>query len=312
MMLLGIDIGGTAIKMGAVAPDGTILARLQRPFHPAEDFDDLLSAIREGCVELERQCGARARAVGICLPGFVDSGEGRLIDGGANIVSLRGRPLAQITSTRLGLPVSIVNDGVAAATSEIRFGAGRRFRRLVMLTLGTGVGGCVAIDGNVLTGASGAPPEVGAITLADGGPARAGSRPGSLESYACAAGFLAAYREAGGKDAIADVKDMFDRLHVDEAAAAAIDRVARRIAQALGSLVNALALDGCIIGGGIAAAGDALIARVVAQMPDFTWPLLLRGVTVVPAAYGNDAGFLGAAALAHDHLAPVSSCRPLT
>jgi len=103
---------------------------------------------------------------------------------------------------------------------------------------------------------------------------------------------------------------LFAHAEEEVAAAVAVDRTARRIALALGSLVNALVLDACVIGGGIAAAGEALIGRIRTHLPDFTWPLLLDRVQVVMATRGNDAGFIGAAALAADALSD-RGCAPI-
>jgi len=303
-MLIGIDIGGTSIKMGLLTPAAEVLARSTRPYRAEEPFEVLTASLAAACGELESRSGTRSEAIGLCLPGYVDR-NGVLADGGGNIASLRGRPLVSTLSTRFGRPVHVVNDGVAAGIGEIRFGAGRGFSRLALLTLGTGVGGCIAIDGQVMTGPAGEPPELGAMVLADRGP-----RAGSLEAFASVSGFLTAYREAGGEGATDTVEALFARVSHDAAAEAAVDGVARRIAQALGSLINALALDGCILGGGIAAAGEALIGRVEKHLPDFTWPLLLKQVRIVQASRGNDAGLIGAASLAGDALAGLRTSRP--
>jgi len=171
-----------------------------------------------------------------------------------------------------------------------------------MLTLGTGVGGCVMVEGHIMRGSHGEPPEIGAMILDDGGPSRASGRPGSLESLACAAGFLAAYREAGGRKPVGSVKNLFSLAGSDPQAAAAIDGIARRIAQAIGSLTNALVVDGCVTGGGIAQAGEELVGRIDRHLPSFTWPLLFNGLTLVPAAHGSGAGLIGVASLAAEAL----------
>jgi glucokinase len=298
-MLIGVDIGGSSIKVGAVASrDFRVLARMDLPFEKHRSFEDFLAALVDTCRELERRVGEAARAIGLCAPGFGDQVSGALRDGGANVPALRGRPLASLVSERLGIPAHFENDGVAAALGETRLGAGRTFKRALVLTLGTGVGGCVVIEGNPMKGARGEPPEIGAMILDDGGPAHGSGRAGSLESYASTAGFLAAYRKAGGAAQVADARELFSLAVSDAAAAGAVDATARRIARAIGTLTNALALDGCVIGGGIGQAGDGLVAPVRKHLPDFTWPLLLEALAVVPAAHGNAAGLIGAASLA--------------
>jgi glucokinase len=310
-MLIGVDIGGTAVKIGAVdGMDFKLLTSIERPFDVAKSSADFLAGLVASCRELERQIGQTAQAVGVCAPGYGDPDTGALSDGGANVPVLRGYPLARRLSEGLGIPAKFENDGVAAALGEVRFGAGRPFRRMLMLTLGTGVGGCVLIDGQVMRGARGEPPEVGAIILEDGGPVFSSGRPGSLESFACAKGFLAAYRAAGGKEPLSDVQGLFAIASSDSAAATAINATARRIAQAIGALTNALALDGCVIGGGIAQAGDVLIANIAEHLPAFTWPLLRDGLSLVRAAHGANSGLIGAASLAAESIAARSPQEP--
>ena len=302
-MWIGIDIGGTAIKSGMVAADGRILARGGFPFDREMDFDALLRALVRTCRDLERKAGGCAGGVGIAIPGFADPEDGTVIDGAGNVPVLRGRRLPSELAARIGIPVFIQNDGVAATVGEQQFGAGRHFRRFVLVTIGTGIGGAVAIDGRIVAGSRGEPPELGAMVLDAAGPLNAAGLPGTFEHYACASAFLAAYRQCGGKTEGLGVADLFARAGVDGSAAAAIDAVCRRIAQALGGLVNALNLEACLIGGGVAAAGRPLVDGVNAHLADFTWPLLCRNVRVVPAETGNDAGLLGAAWLAAQHIA---------
>ncbi|WP_342362094.1 ROK family protein [Terrarubrum flagellatum] len=309
-MLIGVDIGGTAVKAGAIDAAGRMLVRRIFPFAADGAFEGFLERVVETCRALDVDVGGRATAIGVCMPGHIDADTGRLTDGGANIAILRERPLAALMADKIGAPVHVANDGVAAAIGELNCGAASAFRRFAMLTLGTGVGGCVALDGQVVTGRRGEPPELGAIVLDEGGPSHGAGRPGSLESFAGAQGFLAAYRSAGGRAAIADPKELFDRIAIDAAAAKAVATTSRRIAQALGGLINALALDGCIVGGGISAAGPALLDPIRAALPDFTWPMLLADVKVVPAALGNDAGVIGAALLAGERSGAIRKRRP--
>jgi glucokinase len=296
-MLLGVDIGGSKVKIGAVSESNRrIITRIDRPFSREEPFDKFASALIDACRTIEDMAGERASAVGLCAPGYGDAKTGMLVDGGANVPALRGRPLAGIVAEQLGVPAHFENDGVAAAFCECRFGAGRSFQRVLVLILGTGVGGCVVVDGQPLKGRRGEPPELGAMILDDGGRSR--GQLASLERRASTAGFLAAYREAGGTQEAADVKDLFRLAPTDAHATFAIETTARRISQAVGILTNALALDACIIGGGIAQAGEPLLELIRHNFSDFCWPLLAKGVAIASAAHGDSAGIVGAASLA--------------
>ncbi len=293
-MLLGVDIGGTAIKLGALNGQGDILGRDRLAFDRDMPFDALAAAILAACRGLEMAVGERAEAVGICMPGFPDRRTGLLLDGGRNVPALRGSSLPQRLSAALGVPVRIENDGVAATLGELHFGAGRGFRRFVLLTIGTGVGGAIAIEGAVVTGSRGEPPELGAMVLRPDAPR--GAR--TLEELACARAFGTAFEALSPGVPLPGLPELFHAAGSNPAAHAAIEQVSGHIAQALGALINSLNLEACLIGGGVAGAGEELVGPIRRRLPDFTWPFLLGLVQVLPAARGNDAGLLGAAWLA--------------
>lgn len=299
---IGIDIGGTAIKLGLVEADGGVRARRQLPFDRDLSFDRLVDRIAR---ESERvAAGARPAALGISTPGYADRRDGTLIDGTANVPALTGRSLPRALGGRLGLPAAIENDGTAATLAELRFGAGRPFRRFALVAIGTGIGGGIAIDGRVVTGNAGEPPEIGAMVLDAGGERNYSGLPGTFEHLCAADGFLAAHRRAAPDDPAPSVAALFART--DAPARQAIDRTARRIAQALGTMINLLNLEACLLGGGVSEAGTDLLDAVRRHLPDFTWPLLLARARLLPAALGNDAGLVGAAALALERAAPTA------
>jgi glucokinase len=294
--VFAIDVGGTAVKTGLVARGGTFLAKDSFAFDRGLDFEAFVDRLAARGSDLARAAGVEPWAVAVATPGYSDPATGELLDGAGNVPVLRGRSLRAALADRLGLPAVCANDGVAAALGELEYGAGRRFRRFALMTFGTGVGGAVVIDGVPVTGPRGEPPELGAIAVGDV-PA-AGPAP-SLERRAASAAFLRAYGEGGGDD----VEALFRLVRSGDArAAAAVDAVSRHIAQAAGSLINALGLEALVIGGGISGAGDLLAGRVRAHLPDFTWPMLMRRAEVALAELGNDAGLLGAAALAFDEV----------
>ncbi|GGC88885.1 ROK family protein [Chelatococcus reniformis] len=297
---IGIDIGGTAVKLGLVAGDGTLLARRQLAFERDLPFAGFVEHLGRAADELQAHPGGNLAPVGVALPGYVDPATGVSVDGTYNVPALAGQSLPQALSQRLGVPVVAQNDGVAAAWGELLFGAGQGLARFVMLTIGTGIGGAVVIDGRPVTGSRGEPPELGAMVLDAAGPVNYAGLPGTLEAFAAVPGLKAAY----GRDDL-DAAAIFARAAAGEAAAAeAVDRVCRRIAQACGALVNALNLEACILGGGVSHAGEPLRARVAHHLPCFTWPLLARNCEVRLALRGNDAGLLGAAARAASAVDP--------
>jgi glucokinase len=306
---LGIDIGGTAIKLGLVGADGRVLARSLLSFERDRPLTALCDALADACLALEAQAGLHAAAIGVATPGFTDTGTGILVDGGGNVPALREGSLRDLLAARLRRRVTVENDGTAAALGELRHGAGRDFRRFALVTIGTGIGGGVVIDGRVVTGNRGEPAELGALVLdAEGPPNRLGL-PGTFEHYAGLGAFQAAYAAHGGGQARVEVATLFGRAGQDAAAAAAIETVCRRIAQGLGILINAFNLEACLIGGGISAAGEPLLAPVRKQLPSFTWPMLLGQSRILCAALGNEAGLVGAASRAMEGAAANSRVR---
>ena len=298
--VIGIDIGGTAIKMGLVSAEGNILAKKNVPFDPGRPFSKLFDVVCSSLEDLVASSAAPVGAIGIATPGFADPATGILIDGTQNVSALKGRSLPKEFSERFRVPSFIDNDGTCAALGELRFGAGRNFRNFVVVTLGTGIGGGIVLNREVVTGAKGTPPEIGAICLDPNGPVNYSGVPGTFEQLACASGIEDLYRRLSGKrGSRANPRDIFRLAAEGEAEAkAAVDQTGRYIAQAFGIMINLLNLEACIIGGGISAAGEPLLEAVRKHMPSFTWPNLLRNARVLLAELGNDAGITGAAAMA--------------
>lgn len=288
---VGIDVGGTTIKMGLVDPAGNVLARRRVAYESMPTFDALADAIAAETQAMEGEAQRQASCLGVAAPGHAQGADGRMVDGTANVPLLRDRSLAAALHERIGVPVATLNDGIAAALGELHFGAGRDLRRFAVVTFGTGVGGGVVIDGRVVLGSEGEPPELGAMVLH-----APMDRPRTLEDFACVAGFADAYRRLGGTERLRPEEIFARAASGQEVACRAIDETCRRIAQGIGTLINTLNLQACLVGGGIAEAGDALLGPVRRHLPDFTWPYLLARSRVERAATGADAGILGAAA----------------
>ncbi|WP_028033923.1 ROK family protein [Chelativorans sp. J32] len=294
-MFIGIDIGGSSIKIGATDGRDHVLAERAVVMKSLPDYEMLCHAVCAAIKEIAGESG-RPLAVGLAMPGFPDPRTGSLRDGGGNIPLFAGRGIVTSLRERLDLPVTVMNDGVAAAMAELQFGAGRGRKTFAVITIGTGIGGCVVVDGRPKLGPNGEPPEFGAMVLDKDGPRNGRGLPGTLESFAAAPSFIRIYRALGGDRHIHHVRSLFERLPEDEIARRAVDAVALRLAQAIGLIANAVNLEACIIGGGVSAAGEMLLEPVRRHLPVFTWPLLLEGLVVCRADFGNRAGMIGAAA----------------
>lgn len=297
-IIVGIDIGGTAVKLGAVAADGRILARDALPFRSLATFDALADALAASAAGLGRACGRPIGGVGVASPGVPHPETGIIVSGANNVPILRGHSIKAALVQR-GLPArAAINDGIAAALGEHAHGAAAGLASFAMLTLGTGVGGCIVIDGKPVIGRDGHPPEIGALVLDRNGPPGPHGLLGTLEAYAAIAGFTAAHTQAGGAPDTAPETIFAAARQHDPVALASLDAVCRHLAQAIGGMINLLALDACLLGGGLSLAGEPLAAGVRRHLGEFTWPHLLAHAEIRLAATGNDAGVLGAAVAA--------------
>lgn len=304
MIIAGLDFGGTAIKIGLISADGTVMSKSEMAFDPNKSFEDLVDSVSDSVQTLQTSAQVELTALGISTPGYARPDSGVMIDGTHNMQVLKGQSLPAVLGDRLRLPAFIDNDGTCAAMGELLFGAGRRFNNFVLITVGTGIGGGVVVDRRVVTGRDGLPPEIGAICLDPDGPVNYSGIPGTFERLACASGIVEIYGTESNRTSIGiSPREVFQRAATgDTAAATTVDRVARYIAQAFGIMINLLNLEACIIGGGISKAGNPLLEAVRHHLPAFTWPMLYRNAHVLLARLGNDTGMIGAASMATQRL----------
>jgi glucokinase len=304
-----VDFGGSSAKVGLVDRRGGILAKETVPIDAREDFERIVEPV-ESCIEgLAKRHGDRGRliAIGVGTPGFIEEGSGRIVGGCENIPALQGRSLPEHMGGALGVPVFADNDANCAAAGELAFGAGRRFSSFAFITLGTGIGGGLVFNKRIFRGARGFAAEIGHMSLDPSGlQCNCGSR-GCLEQYASGPAIVALYQEKRKKRElpapILSPKEIADRARGgDSLAVETFDETGRWIAQALGTLLNLLNLEACILGGGISQAGDVVLEPVRRHLPDFIWPIVGAGVSIIAAHLSNDAGILGAAAQALERL----------
>lgn len=303
-VICAIDIGGTNIKFGLASSQGEVLIRDYLPYDPRISFPELVNLLGERLKNLATDTGSVIKAVGISSPGYAHPQTGILLDGANNVPSLQGYSLTQAFEHYFNVPAYVENDGICAALGELYFGAGRTYTNFVVITLGTGIGGGVIINRKLVKGKNGEPAEIGAICLDPQGPINYSGIPGTFESLACASGILGLYQKLSGKRFTDQTIPHLIELAKagEETARLTIDKTGQYIAQALGIMINLLNLDACIIGGGISAAGSLLLESIQKHLPSFTWPLLLKKAKLLLAELGNDAGLLGAVAMAKNKM----------
>jgi glucokinase len=300
-VVIALDVGGTGMKCALVRPTGVV--------HHAERHPTLASrgpeAVTENILEVAAGLADQARAdgltpvaAGVAVPGVVDEETGIAV-WSAN-VGFRDVPLRDLMSARLGLPAALGHDVRAGGVAEARLGAGRDQRHVLFIAIGTGIAAAHVVDGKAFAGAHGAAGEVGHVIVRPGGPPCGCGARGCLESVASASAIGRRYAELSG---IADVAafDVAARSAAGEPLATAVWRDA--VEALADGLLTAQALYDAgmvVLGGGLAEAGDALLAPLrIALEGRITFH---RMPQLVRAALGDTAGCLGAALLALDSL----------
>ena len=294
-MILSIDIGGTAVKLGLVDRQGAIHAR-----HEAGVCFDgyatpiLTTVIREAQAFLARE-QAQIEGVGVSATGQVDDRQGVVIGTNGKIPHYEGAQLKRDLEAALGVPVYALNDANAAALGECFTGRARGMDNVLMITLGTGVGGGIVLGGRIFGGTRGIAGELGHFTLyQDGIPCPCGKR-GCFESYAATTALVRRAQEATSETAL-DGRAIFARTAAgDPVIRAALNGWIDDIAAGISGLVRIFNPQMVLIGGGVSAQEELLIAplrqRVLSQvMPRFT-----EGLRIEAATLSNDAGLIGAA-----------------
>jgi glucokinase len=301
--VIALDLGGTKLLSGVVDDEGVVEKRVVGATDTSSE-DAVLAQVEEAVEGLLEEGIA---AIGMGIPSTIDQRRGEAVDS-VNI-PLSDVPLRDRLGARFGLPVAIENDANAAALAEHRRGAGRGSRHMVMLTLGTGVGGGLILDGNLYRGAIGAAAELGHITLDLHGPHCQGRCPGRghlevLASGRAADGYA---REAAERNpegdlgrAAAEGKTVDARLAVELAAQDpgdardVLSHVGFHLGVGIASLVNIFNPELVVIGGGFARAGDLLFEPARRVVAERALSPSRDEVKVVPALLGVEAGLIGA------------------
>jgi len=314
--VIAVDLGGTKLLAGVLNEDGVVVKRTVRP--TAVQSQDALLQELDGAIEelLEDDVSA----IGVGLPSTIDQRVGRAVSS-VNI-PLAGIDFREHLTTRFGLPAAIENDANAAALAEHRFGAGRGSRHMVMLTLGTGVGGGLILNGELYRGAVGAAGELGHITLDLDGPPCQGTCPGIGHLEALASGTatdhlaeeLATERPDGDLGrAAAEGRPVDARLAVDLAAEGPgdarelLERVGFILGTGIASFVNVFNPELVVIGGGFARAGDLLFDPARKVVADRALLPARELVRIVPALLGPEAGLIGAGLVGFEALGAAST-----
>ena len=312
MIYAGIDLGGTTIKAALVTENGEILCKKSIPTGAERNnraiIEDMAALVKE-LVEEQGFTFNDVHSVGIGCPGAINPVDG-IVYFSANFADFRNVAVVPIMKELLPVPVYIENDANVAGLGEAMFGAGEGHKNCITITIGTGLGGGIIIDGKIFSGAFYGGGEMGhQVIVTDGLQCNCG-RKGCWECYSSATGMIRMGKKwavqnpsstmndaEGGRLSLLNAKDIFDCANAgDEAAKNAINEYAHYMAMGLGNTINVFQPEYIIIGGGPSAQKDKLLDPIMKELATEVYGGSTR-TKVVIAKLGNDAGVIGAAML---------------
>lgn len=310
--VIGVDIGGTNVRACAVGPGGEFVGeRREGASRAKEGVEATLSAL----VEVIRQAaeGLRPAAAGVAIPGHVDGARGVVrwapnfgSDAGGEFRCWRNAEIAGPVSSATGLPAFIGNDANLAALGEFRFGSGEgRAKGLVLLTLGTGIGSGVVVNENscapfCLSGATGGAVEFGHVIIQAGGRRCGCGNLGCFEAYCGTKGLLQTAVEAGVQ--VDSPKELFEIAKENDAARRVWEKYGQDLGIGIANAINAFNPEIVALGGQIAKASEYFMGAAVNSARKNSIPSIFEGTAIIRAKCVEDAGILGAAALAMESL----------
>ena len=309
-IILSVDLGGTNLRVSAVDRNGKILFRTRRDTPRTDDANDIITSITDDAEKCRNAVKSQGKilAMGAVVPGTVDVKRG-IIRRSPNVTSLDGFAVTEAIENKLNLPCVLENDANAAAIGENWLGASKDFQSSICVTLGTGVGGGIIIDGKILRGIDGTAGEIGHICVEPfGAPCGCGSI-GCVEQYSSATAIKRLAVKFGEKypNSLLSEKTDFTSLEIYQAGKSG-DQLAIEVFRqqgfylgiALAGLVNVLNPEIIVIGGGAAAGWDLFSPYMIEQIKDRAYREPAERAKIVRAQLGDDAGILGSARLAFE------------
>jgi glucokinase len=311
---IGVDLGGTKMLVGVLS--GTQPLYEQREASTGQTEDELVELlVRE--VKEARDGRPDAVAVGLGIPATIDHDKGIAV--AAVNLPLSEVPIREIVSEAVGLPVFVDNDANVAAYAEYLYGAAQGKPHTVMLTVGTGIGGGLVLNGEIYRGSTGAGAELGHIVIQADGPPCQGNCPnhGCVEALASGTALGREGRAAAESSPESAIGKMLAEgrevdghavteaaLAGDEVAVGVFELIGTRLGVACSSLANIFQPNAIVVGGGVIAAGDLLLEPARRELRERALNPMNK-TPILEATLGNDAGMIGAAAMARDELAAV-------
>jgi glucokinase len=317
---IGVDLGGTNLRIAAVDSDGKLLEKLTLGTEVKRGREFVITEMCNAIETVRKKYHGSGQllGIGIGVPGFIDMAAGMVMES-PNLPDWKSFPVRDEIERRLETPVVLENDANSAAMGEKWLGAGRQYEHMAMYTLGTGVGGGLVFNGRLWHGMTGMAGELGHFNVyPDGHPCGCGSR-GCLEQYASATAVVRMAREAISRGESKELEELSHdptqftsrsiynlAVQQEPAAKKVFENVGRALGIGVGSMVNALNLPMYVIGGGVSSAWDAFAPAMFEEMKfrssiyALTSPDRIghdKGTLITRALLGSDAGLFGAARL---------------
>jgi glucokinase len=310
--IVGVDLGGTSTKLAIINLEGEISHKWEIPTDVSEEGKNITLDIAKSIGQKLEELGilkTNVLGIGMGAPGPVDLENGIIYEA-INLGWKNRYPLQQVLEDATAIPVVIDNDANCAALGEMWKGAGNGAKELVCITLGTGVGGGVIANGDIVHGINGAAGEIGHITsVTEGGAPCNCGKSGCLETVASATGIVRIATEKLQKEPVEGemqnlflkngkltAKDVFDTArNGDQAAKDVLIEVAFHLGLALANVANTTNPEKIVLGGGVSRAGDILLAPVKEYFEKFAFIRVAQSTKITIATMGNDAGVIGAA-----------------
>lgn len=314
--VLAFDLGGTKFAFGVVAENGDILGSDKIETLAKQGPEQAIQRVNLAAQALLKKLNIKPEeliGIGIASPGPLDIAKG-CVDGSPNLPGWTGYSIVKGLGGFFNLPARIDNDANAAALGEYKFGAGKNKMNMVYITVSTGIGGGVIVDGRLMRGANGNAAELGHLTLNIAGPACPCGANGCLEMYASGTAIARRTREAiqagaqsqilnlaGSVEAIT-THHILTALEKDDALAQKIwNETTEYLGRGLAVVINSFNPEVIVVGGGVTAAGDLLFKPVREKALRYAFPCLAAVCSIVPAGLGSNVGVVGAAACAFEN-----------
>ncbi len=303
-VVIGVDLGGTNLRSALLSPDGELLDKHTEPTRASEGWKMVVHRLVES-INRQKESAARKglsiSAVGVGAPGIIQASTGVVVKS-PNFPDWNNLPLKDELERALRLPVTIENDANAAALGEQWRGAGKGIGSMILLTLGTGVGGGIVLHNQIWQGADGMAGELGHMTIIPDGRQCGCGNTGCLEMYASARGIVRSYRERKLKIAAgAEISSeyVYEAARQGDADAVAVMRdMGRLLGIGIANLINIFNPEMIVIGGRVKDAWTLFITATQEEIKRRSFEVPAGRTRIVPSELGDDAGLVGAAAAA--------------